>query len=195
MRNKYKINLRINAQEFKKKLKIKDGKDAVIDYEKLTQEVLPHIPIPEDGEDAEFTEEIKEEIVIAVIKNFKKGYDPKFKKEIEEAVSEAVKNIKPVIINQEGGRDWGAPFELPIKAGVNIIVTKDASGAYVISSSSAGWLTPIGIVNGVNAVFAVASEPSMVMADGMSRVAGFGYTYSGGNITMDIPPQDWIRYM
>jgi len=55
--------------------------------------------------------------------------------------------------------------------------------------------TPTGIVDGTNKVFTATSTPSMVCADGIWRVNGFGCTIVGTTITMDIAPQDFIRYM
>jgi hypothetical protein len=75
-------------------------------------------------------------------------------------------------------------------------VTRDRDGTINVPVGGGGtWLTPTGTVNGSNTVFTVATEPTMVVSDGMCRVAGFGYTYSSGEITMDIAPQDFIRYM
>lgn len=54
---------------------------------------------------------------------------------------------------------------------------------------------PTGTVNGVNTSFTVLHTPKAVIIDGMYRVSGFGYTYSGGIITVDAdnPPVFFIR--
>lgn len=56
-----------------------------------------------------------------------------------------------------------------------------------------GPVTPTGTVNGSNASFTVASQPTHVVSDGIYYVEGQGYSYSGGTITMDIPPSLFIR--
>lgn len=62
------------------------------------------------------------------------------------------------------------------------------------SSGSSG--TPSGAIDGSNRTFTVTHIPSYVIADNLVRVEGFGYTYSGGVITMDesIPPVLFIKY-
>ena len=45
--------------------------------------------------------------------------------------------------------------------------------------------TPVGAVDGSNTLFTVSNTPKFVIIDGMFRVAGFGYTYSAGLITVD----------
>lgn len=83
-------------------------------------------------------------------------------------------------------------------AGNNVSIAVDSNGNKVISSTGTGggsWLTPIGTVDGSNNTFTVASEPTMVMVDGMGRIAGLDYTYAGLTIVLVVPPQDWIRYM
>lgn len=100
----------------------------------------------EDGEDAEFTEEIKDDIALRVMGSLRDMWTVELAKQVKEGIAKAVKDIKPVttFINQGGG--IGAPFEVPIKAGTNVTVTKDASGAYVISSTGTGG----GSVDSVN---------------------------------------------
>lgn len=55
-------------------------------------------------------------------------------------------------------------------------------------------LTPIGTVNGINQVFGVVSEPSSVVADGITYYENHGYSYASLQITMDSPPAQYIRY-
>ena len=53
--------------------------------------------------------------------------------------------------------------------------------------------TPTGTVNGSNTAFTTSNTPKFVIADGNIYVAGFGFSYAGGIITMDIAPIRWIR--
>jgi len=52
---------------------------------------------------------------------------------------------------------------------------------------------PSGSVNGINATYVVTEAPAMVFTEQGNLVEGFGYTYSAGQIVLDIPPQDYIR--
>lgn len=143
----------------------------------------------EDGDDAEFTDEIKEEIIEKIVAELKAEFDPKLKKEIEEAVAKAVKDIKPnVIIQQDGG--IGAPFEIPIKAGTNVTVTKDASGAYVISATGGGTTDNFAdneVATGSGTSFSIAHTPiagsTHVYANGQRLTPTVDYTISVANIT------------
>lgn len=65
----------------------------------------------------------------------------------------------------------------------------------LVSSSGVTEETPDGLVNGSNITFTVSNTPKFVIIDGMFRVSGQGYTYSGGTITVNalIPPVDFIR--
>lgn len=96
--------------------------------------------------------------------------------------------------------------DINFKAGSNVTLTAVVNNTTkytditIASSGGSGggsFLTPTGSVNGVTSTFGVASQPTMVVADGMGRVEGFGYSYSSvaAQITVDIPPQDFIRYM
>lgn len=58
--------------------------------------------------------------------------------------------------------------------------------------------TPTGTVNGANTVFTATNEPIFVVADGMTRFDGVGYTLTGSGpytITFNalIPPVESIR--
>lgn len=73
------------------------------------------------------------------------------------------------------------------------VAPQDFVRFYALSSGTIE--TPTGTVDGSNNVFTVATEPSVVMADGLVMVDGHGYTYSAGEITLDVAPQDFIRFM
>lgn len=80
-------------------------------------------------------------------------------------------------------------------AGVSVARTKDGVVEVTIGGGAASTpLTPTGAVNGSNTVFTVVSEPSSVVADGITYYDGAGYTYAALTITMTTPPSQYIRY-
>lgn len=83
-----------------------------------------------------------------------------------------------------------------VTAGTNITITTNSDGKKIISASGGGFTfaTPTGVVNGSNATFSVTQEPIYVIADGTNYFEGAGYSYSGLQIIMDVPPSEWIRY-
>lgn len=67
-----------------------------------------------------------------------------------------------------------------------------------LSPLGAGGLsveTPTGTVDGANVTFTVSDDPLFVVVDGLIRVEGQGYTFTGGTITVDAlaPPVQYIR--
>lgn len=54
-------------------------------------------------------------------------------------------------------------------------------------------ITPGGLVNASNTSFTVTAEPKFVISDGVTYVAGSGYSYLALVITMDVPPSMFIR--
>lgn len=58
-----------------------------------------------------------------------------------------------------------------------------------LTSSGAGKTltseTPTGAIDGSNNIYTVLNEPVLVEIDGSFRVAGYGYTYAAGTITVD----------
>lgn len=63
----------------------------------------------------------------------------------------------------------------------------------MVGGAGVQFETPTGSVNGSNVTFTVSNTPQMIFVDGMARLGGFDYTYSGGTITFNIPPQIWVR--
>lgn len=64
-------------------------------------------------------------------------------------------------------------------------------------SSTGGTSTPLaptGIVNGSNQIFGVTAPPSSVVSDGITYFPGAGFLYSNNQITLDVPPSEYIRY-
>ena len=106
-------------------------------------------------------------------------------------------------VPSEGGgpsTPFGGSPEVTIKAGQDISVRRDASGAYVITYTGTGgsgggttYEVPIGTIDGQNASFVVTEEPKSVISDGLKYFDGAGYTYSAPNVVMDIPPSSFIR--
>ena len=76
-------------------------------------------------------------------------------------------------------------------------VTKKIKKSNLITTSGLGSETPTGDVDGSNNSYTVLNEPLFIIVDGSARVPGFGYTYSGGVITVDVlaPPVSFIRSM
>lgn len=53
--------------------------------------------------------------------------------------------------------------------------------------------TPTGTVNGTNASFTVSATPAYIVSDGITYFDGAGYSIVGTDVTMDIPPSQFIR--
>lgn len=120
---------------------------------------------------------------------------------------DAIENLRDELndllkrISSARGGYGGASFAIKgIVAGSNITIDNTKPSYPIISSTGGGGAgvtaeTPSGTVDGSNATFTVSNEPSFVIIDGMFRVSGFGYTYSGGTITVDplTPPTSFIR--
>lgn len=131
----------------------------------------------------------QEELVEKILIRLRGKSNPNLRKEVEKAVAEAIKNIKPnpTVINQGG--DWGVPFEIPIKAGTNITVRKDASGAYVISSQSSftDTFADNEVAAGSGTSFTLAHTPiagsQHVYANGQRLTPTVDYTISAAAIT------------
>lgn len=128
---------------------------------------------PDTGEEIikKINTEGKEKIDASRIKNL-----PKFTREI----------IKEI------GAHGGA-YETPVKGGTNITVRKDASGAWVISSTSGGsGLTkemPTGTIDDSNVTFTVVHEPFFINVNGAIYNVGDGAyaSYVAGTITLNYP--------
>lgn len=68
----------------------------------------------------------------------------------------------------------------------DVTISNSISGGYTVE-------TPVGTVNGSNQVFSVTAQPVYVVADGITYFEGAGYSYAALNITMDVPPSQYIR--
>ncbi len=94
-----------------------------------------------------------------------------------------IKNLPPPVVIHDGG-GYGAPLEPVIKAGANISVYKDISGAWVISSTGGGGSNPPSIT--------LSASPSQVKEKGstVSAVDLEADTVKGSN---DITAVEFFR--
>ena len=102
-----------------------DGKDAIFDEEKIIREVISKIPKPKDGV------------------NGKDGKDAEIKDElITKALEPHIKNlhssISRAIDGMPRGSNYGGFIETQLKAGNNVTISKDATGAWVVASTGGG---------------------------------------------------------
>lgn len=109
--------------------------------------------------------------------------------------SSAVKNF-PSSVERIVER-MGGFVETPLKdATTGRYLTKDASGAWLISASSSSSATftvespSSGAVNGSNAAYVFANKPTLVIADGAEYRENVGWTWNSGTstVTMTSPP-------
>lgn len=164
---------------------IKSPDVPIVNYDRIRAEVLASIEI-KDGRDAEIDYDkmfniLKEKLKIEHI--------PGLRGEID--------SYRNQIAGQVYGKDtWARGGGDTVVQGTNISITANKNGQKVISSTSGGSspLIPSGTVNGVNQTFGVISQPSSVVADGITYYEGFGYSYSSLQITLSSPPAQYIRY-
>lgn len=194
----------IIAGVLKKIPKPEDGKDAdemailekvlrqVPKIENIIPAVLERIPTPKDGD----TPIVTFDMILEALANAPDDKKIKIKHiaGLETSIAEMSHQLAGKIYGKNttvrGGGD-------SVIAGTNVTVTRNGEGKTVISASGGGAsspLTPIGTVNGTNTVFGVASQPSSVVADGITYFENSGYTYVAGNITMTTAPSQYIRY-
>lgn len=154
-----------------------DGADA--DEQSILEALQEILPTPKDG-----SPDTPEEIVI-------KLQTLKGEKRLD---AKAIKNLPKFtreVIREMGAH--GGAYETPIKAGTNITVRKDASGAFVISSTAGGSgltkETPSGIINDSNVTFTVTHEPFFINVNGAIYEVGDGAyaSYVAGTITLNYP--------
>lgn len=130
----------------------RDGKDAdenkiiervlssvkVPDKEELKYEILSEIELPENGKDAD------EEAIVKKIEGNIPALGERIRDSLELLEGEnrldakAIKNLPQMTQTVIREQMHVGGFETPIKAGSNITVAKDASGAYVITGSASG---------------------------------------------------------
>jgi len=186
-----------------------------VDFEKVVAAVLARMPEVKHGKDADpdiiatrvitrLTKGQKDSkesvidmpaIISAVIGHLK---DKKvLSKEHIGGLEEEISSYRNQLAGKHYGDDtWARGGGDTVEAGSGVTITSNAAGRKVISAVGTApvALTPTGTVNGVNATFGVLSQPSSVISDGITYFEGAGYSYLAGNITMDVPPSQYIRY-
>lgn len=78
------------------------------------------------------------------------------------------------------GTESAAIFDFTIPRG-----DVGAQGPQGIPGVSVVMEIPVGTIDGSNTVFTVLNAPLFVMIDGRLCIAGYGYTYAGGTISVD----------
>ncbi len=81
-----------------------------------------------------------------------------------------------------------------VKAGSNIVISIDANGNKVISSTGGGISAPVdptsGDIDGVNTVFTFAMKPTLIVNDDATYRENKGWTWDSGTltVTLSVPP-------
>lgn len=73
-----------------------------------------------------------------------------------------------------------------IDLGFGVIEVDTSSGGYTVE-------TPAGTVDGSNTAFTVTVAPVYIVIDGVTYFVNNGYTLSGLNLTVSVPPTGFIR--
>lgn len=181
----------------------KDGKDAdqemivgkvlkqIPKIEHIVPRVLERIPVPKDGQ----TPVVTADMILEALANAPEDKKIKIKHVagLETSIAEMSHKLAGKVYGKDtmvrGGGD-------SLKNGINTTVVRNTDGTTSVNAQggSSTPLTPTGTVDSVNTVFGVASQPSSVVADGITYFEGFGYTYLALNITMAAAPSQYIRY-
>lgn len=129
----------------------------------------------------------------------KDGRDGKDGSNAIETLDTLKQKLSPIlgdIYNRLRGENYGGFIETGIKAGANITVSKDSSGAWLITSTASGgvggWTAFT--VNGITTTFSVSSVPTELNNDGIILFGQNGYTYSAGQVTFINPPQQFAAW-
>jgi hypothetical protein len=91
------------------------------------------------------------------------------------------------------------PKDFDVRIGVSKTEVKALTDriAYLETHSTGGGgytkETPTGAVDSSNVIFTVTAEPVYIISDGITYFDGAGYTYSALTITLDSPPNQFIR--
>lgn len=188
MRNKF--DLRINKEQFKKKLGLKDGRDGTVgprgpQGERGRDGLDGEEGLP--GRDGVDTVKLTGYDLVAMLESMKAGdrLDAKAIKNLAEFIHEIATRVTGGMMGAHGGG-----YETPIKTSGGSPLRKDASGAFILPAGG-GTLaieTPSGTINGVNNVFTVTHIPAYIILNGPAYFEGDGYTRVGLTITMAITP-------
>lgn len=156
----------------------KEGLDAIIDYAKIIKELRAIIKDGEKGKDAT----VDNEMIEVVLKpHLARIYD----------------HVNRSMDGMPRGSNYGGFIETSIKAGANIVITKDGTGAWVITSTASGSggggaladETPVGTINGVNTTFTVGHQPLFIQLGTGILATSTDWTYSAGTLTMAVAPR------
>lgn len=178
-----------------------NGKDAIVDYDKIIEEVISYfpseeklikkisqlIPKPKDGKSGKDADE--ERILEAIFKRFDEG-KVKFKAKNIEGLQDADEIVRRYIARGSirGGGDT-------VSAGSNITIAV-VNGIKVISASAGGGTptleTPTGTINGSNTSFTITQTPIanslMLFFNGQLLKENTDFTLSGTTITFTVAP-------
>lgn len=160
---------KINAiVEELKSIEVRDGKDA--DEEKIVNEILEKIPK---------TEQETSESIVSKINNGKDLID-----------ASKIKNLPQPTVNHITQGTFGQ-VETRLKAGTNITITTDSTGAKVINSTASGGsysiLTATGTIDDTNLDFTFASKPTEIVINHQSYIENDGWTWAVLTATLSNP--------
>lgn len=169
------IVLEIKGEELKKKLNIRDGKDgknSVIDYEKIIDESIARIPLPTNG------------YTPVKGKDYFDGESVDEKALIKKVIKEVLKRLPEIdTMNQHGYASGGAnaytlqALGATLPAAITTLnfdsgITASYSGGVLTLTSSGGGgsgyqAVTSGTVDGTNATFVFATAPNAICVDGI----------------------------
>lgn len=187
---------RIIEEIFAKIRQPENGKDAIVDYDKIIAEtvaffpdektlikkILAKIPKPKDGLNAEFDSEL----FIGQILERLEAKKPEIKDIV--GLQDALNNLRQVKSYIHGGGDT-------VSAGSNITIAV-VNGIKVINASAGGGTsileTPTGTINGSNTSFTITQTPLanslMLFFNGQLLKENTDFTLSGTTITFTVAP-------
>lgn len=170
------------------------GKDGLTPTaEELVALITPLIPAPVPGPAGKDGKDGRPDTTLAAAVS-------KLKKQIDSLASSLTTSMVTYRVNGELVAN-GAVLDLV--SGDNVTfeteTTKDGARIVVSSTSSGGpgggvtVETPTGTVDAVNQSFTVSATPKWIVSDGIIYFEGAGYSRASLNITMDVPPSQFIR--
>lgn len=176
--------------------------------EELRLIIEPLIPEAENGADGKDGKTPEKEEIIEILKPILAEHISAFfptPQDEEEAKKTAADRLYGMIvkavaeeIGKVKGFYGGGSAGDQVKAGTGVTITQNVLGQKVINvSSTSTFATPTGTVNGTNDTFIVTAQPVYVVSDGITYFEGAGYSFNSGSnqITMDIPPSQYIKYV
>lgn len=177
-----------------------DGDDAEpVDVKALEERIVARIPKPKEIDEPALLKKLlslvpKEQRLEAkdIIAEIKKGKllsynDLKDKPDLGKVIFEHTKHYgnRPT---PRGASSLGQLTDVDLTA-----LPQDTKGNYVLTPGGMTFAVPVGTVDGANVSFVVTAIPKFIISDNTTYIEGFGYSRSGLNITMDLPPVTFIR--